>query len=525
MSFLSDIFGGGSDAPPPPPPMTTPVPNYGPLVSSAQGISNSALGQSSNYNNTAGTIYGQYPTATAGYNTAQGLLPYNQAQTANANQTSQWAQAYADAASTLQNQQYQWAQSTYAQNQGQIQPIINSFTNTQEQLNGVAANDLTRYQTAFQPLEDSLIKEAKDLGTPERMAANRGRAMAAVAQNYEAQRQNTMRDLESYGINPGSVRYAGLDTGVRTAQAAAEAAAANQSDLATQEQARAAQAQALGIGQADVGQGLAAANLGLGAGTAAVNSALGVTNSGATTMGLPTQYGQLAQGWASPAVSALGVGAQYAGINPSALNSGVGYLNAGTGLYNAGTAAGTLGLGYANLGNTALGTAGNLQNTGFQNSLGQYNANLGQYNAQLKQFDANQQASSGLGSMLGAGAGLLSLGTGGGSTIGAKLLGFAGGGDVPAQASPSAGQATDDVPARLSAGEYVLPRDVVSWLGEEKLQGLINKAREAKQGSTARPQMRQALPGAPTYMSPGAMAMGAGRAPGAMGATRALPMR
>jgi hypothetical protein len=51
--------------------------------------------------------------------------------------------------------------------------------------------------------------------------------------------------------------------------------------------------------------------------------------------------------------------------------------------------------------------------------------------------------------------------------------------------SASKGAITDDVPARLNAGEFVLPKDVVSWLGEEKLHKLIMSTREKQKQTVA----------------------------------------
>src|ERR1700747_3518239 len=68
-------------------------------------------------------------------------------------------------------------------------------------------------------------------------------------------------------------------------------------------------------------------------------------------------------------------------------------------------------------------------------------------------------------------------------------IGLAFGGGVPPQASPSGGQAVDDVPADLTAGEFVIPKDVVEWKGMEHFYKLMDQAREgrakAKGGATA----------------------------------------
>jgi hypothetical protein len=77
-----------------------------------------------------------------------------------------------------------------------------------------------------------------------------------------------------------------------------------------------------------------------------------------------------------------------------------------------------------------------------------------------------------------------------------------GGGAVPVEMSPSGGAATDDVdavapggPAKLNAGEFVMPQDATSWYGEKFLQNLILKARNEKAGAGAKPQQKPAAGG------------------------------
>jgi hypothetical protein len=69
------------------------------------------------------------------------------------------------------------------------------------------------------------------------------------------------------------------------------------------------------------------------------------------------------------------------------------------------------------------------------------------------------------------------------------------GGGIPMGVSPSHGQNVDDVPARLNAGEFVVPRDVASWKGQEFFQNLIKKSRALSAGAPAKPSMKPPLPG------------------------------
>ena len=79
------------------------------------------------------------------------------------------------------------------------------------------------------------------------------------------------------------------------------------------------------------------------------------------------------------------------------------------------------------------------------------------------------------------------------------------GGRVPMQASPSQGRQTDDVPARLNAGEFVIPKDVAAWKGQEFFQKLIDGSRKKRvTGSPAQGQMKPPLSGPPRFVSQGA---------------------
>jgi hypothetical protein len=156
-------------------------------------------------------------------------------------------------------------------------------------------------------------------------------------------------------------------------------------------------------------------------------------------------------------------------------------------------------IGNTNMVNT---TGASTMGTGLQwGQLGQQYAGLGNqsiagigktfgdiYQGQVSQADAETQ---GLYGLAGAAVGAV------GSYFNPlnKLIpkAFAEGGAIPQSASPTQGIAVDDVPARLSPGEFVVPKDVVQWKGEEHFQKLIDQSREKRQEATAKPDIR-ALP-------------------------------
>ena len=79
------------------------------------------------------------------------------------------------------------------------------------------------------------------------------------------------------------------------------------------------------------------------------------------------------------------------------------------------------------------------------------------------------------------------------------------GGAVPVHASPSFGVVTDDVPAMLTAHEFVIPKDVATWKGHEFYAKHIDQARKAAQAFANRDDIGgEAAPGipqAPTFVS------------------------
>ena len=84
-------------------------------------------------------------------------------------------------------------------------------------------------------------------------------------------------------------------------------------------------------------------------------------------------------------------------------------------------------------------------------------------------------------------------------------LGATTGGTVPVHASPSMGATTDDVPAMLTANEFVVPKDVATWIGHKALAGQIDKARQEQQRFAGRDDIGgepvHAIPQHPTFVS------------------------
>jgi hypothetical protein len=73
------------------------------------------------------------------------------------------------------------------------------------------------------------------------------------------------------------------------------------------------------------------------------------------------------------------------------------------------------------------------------------------------------------------------------------------GGVIPHEASPSHGKVPDDVLVGATAGEFVIPADVIAWKGQEWAHKEVDKARKTK-GELMMAQ--QAIPTGPQQSVP-----------------------
>jgi hypothetical protein len=370
-------------------------------------------------------------------------------------------QAYA-----LGEQQLQWTQQVW----NQEQPLMDASEQQQmalsaeeqaslQQSDAESAQQYQQYETTYAPLEASYVNQAENWASPQATAEARGQAMSDVAEQGQAGLNTAAETLRSYGINPGSGRYAALYTGAQPMLGAAEAAA------------------------------------------------------GTTT--------------------AQNLRLQQMGLESGAINTGRGLVNASEGLTNAGTGAGSAASGSAsgaaNTANTNLSTGSTAMtnpaqwfNAGANNMNSYVNAVNGYNNSQAAFNEAGASEMGGFGSAAGGIAGMLLKYEGGGMvdptltpTQGGGAtgipsapvmpLGATTGGSVPVHSSPSMGSAVDDVPAMLTANEFVIPKDVAMWVGHKALGGYIDKARKEQQHFASRDDVggepTAAIPQHPTFVS------------------------
>jgi hypothetical protein len=336
----------------------------------------------------------------------------------------------------LAKKQQAWAEKTYADNKEISDVVIQKAMGALDKQTADADRARQRYQTIFEPLEEQLAYDAETYASPARQEYEAGKAEADVAAQFEQARTTAAQRLEGFGVDPSQTRQGALDLGTRIAEAAAQASAGNQARTQTENIGRALRSEAINVGRGYPGQINASQQGANAAGQQGVNTGLATTASGAQTMGT-------GQGWQ------------------------------GTG-------------------NQGLATWGNILNQGYQN--------------QMAQFEADQNASSGWGNVLGTGLGFAAsfLEEGGVIPEPGSVQRFADGGQpIPEEMSPSGGAIPDDIPAeidgqapaRLNAGEFVVPQDVVKWVGEKGMQQFILKARkELEGGNGERPAQPEIAP-------------------------------
>jgi len=301
-------------------------------------------------------------------------------------------------------EQLDWAREQDNRNQGILQEVLDVQLPAMRAQFDQAQSDRARYESIFRPMEDAFAAEAQNYDTPERRAEYRGKAIADVNTQFDAARRNSLQRLESYGVDPSMTRNAALDIGTRTAQAAAQAGAATQSDVRVENTGRALRSDAINMGRGALSNAAGFYGQAVGSGGAAQQGAYGATGAGA-----------------------------------GAVQSSLGF--SGQALQGYGQGAGILTQGYGN---------------------------------QMDNYNARSANSAGLlqgvGGILGGAA---ALADGGPAPEPGHPMGQAI--DPMADVNGPGDGTSDEIPAMLSNGEYVIPEDVVRAKGEEFFDKLLEK--------------------------------------------------
>lgn len=354
-------------------------------------------------------------------------------------------------------------------------PIINSLSGVMNQASGLATNQYgwaeNQYGTDTGVTYPVVNQQTGEAGN-----------QLGYGNNIEGQYTNTYMPLEDQFANQAE-NYAS-DSNIATQMGTAEGTAAQAQDAARANTEQTLEGYGINPGSGrfagteaalQAQKGAAVAGAGNTARQATINTGLGLES------------------------TAIGQGQTGATLGNSAVNTGISAGSQGVTNQLATTASGAATMGtaptYMSAATGAGSAATNAMNASYQN--------------QLAQFQANQNASSGIGSMLGMGVAGLS------AMKGTSLLPLAfakRGGAVPAvpvdydhdgdddnmpgndgtaggflnaNRSPSHGAVTDDIAAHagpqainLNAGEFVIPKDVVHHFGTRHFTKIIQQARK-----------------------------------------------
>lgn len=315
---------------------------------------------------------------------------------------------------------YAWGKDQVANNGNLINDINSGLKDISGTFVSAGKDALAKGQQTVDDATGYLKDQRDRYRDPNYVANSMGGAQAQVGQAFDQARNASIQELEGYGVNPAATRFAGLDATARMQRAAAQVSAGTNEARNAETKADAANAALLGQGNTNIATGTSLTSAGTNAGQAQVQNNLAGTSSGANV---------------------LGTDLSWTGAN-----------------------------------STALGGASNTMNTSFSN--------------QATAAKASNDASSGVGSALGLAA-----------SVGGKFFGFAEGGAIPdspdqqgdgtggpvdPSMSPTGGAATDDVDAsapgmpeiKLNGGEFIIPKDVAGWLGEQAIRKMIMKARK-----------------------------------------------
>lgn len=290
--------------------------------------------------------------------------------------------------------------------------LINSNIGLMDTQSGIAKSEYQRYQDTYVPLENKLAEDARNFNTGAEQERQAGLASADVAKAFSGAAQQGLRAQGRFGLRPNADAFAATNSKLQATQAGTQAGAMTNARYAARDKGQQMQLNAI-----NVGKGLP--------GTAA-SAASGSVNASNVSGGL--QFG--------------------------ANNS-----------YNAGMASANS---FTNSGVNALGQAGNAYT-----ALSNYGLNS--YGMQSQQMAAIMNAAGTAFGYKAADGGSVEYADGGTPEYGVRYQD----GGPPAEGpgllhGPGTG-ISDDINAKVSRGEYIVPADVVKAKGVEFFDKLVSK--------------------------------------------------
>lgn len=376
---------------------------------------------------------------------------------------SEWALQLANIEQQLGQNTYNWANQQYGNTSALTDQTIGNYLGNSAAGQGMATQAINQYNQEGVPQIEDLFREANTYASPARIAQAEGAAESDAMQGSNAARLAAEQNLRSYGADPTSGRYAGLDEAQRMQAALGAVGAGQTAGLQTVQTGQGLRQQAVAAAEQLPGEAANALNESYSGLSGAENAGLANVNTGASALTTANNFMNTAMNLKYPPTGADS--ASSSSSNQSSQSSALGATPSSGG---------------------GGGGGGVIDNT------------------------ANQNFTGGPAHGGGGGGGYYS---GGGDVANGDDVNWMAiggtpttGGPVPRQASPSGGLQTDDIPARLNAHEFVIPQDVALWKGQEHFHKLINQSRQARQQvlsgpGAAKPSMGPPAKGSPRFVS------------------------
>lgn len=377
---------------------------------------------------------------------------------------SQLAYLLAQASAKYGDTVFNWAKNSLAPNTAVTDQAIGNYFDAAANQEAASKGMLGTYNNLYVPEESQLADLASQYGSTARQQFNAGQAIANSEQGSNAGLVDAQQQLQSFGVNPSSGVYQELAEAQKASAGAAGAAAGTTAATNTQQQGQNLLEQSIGVGQQLPGAAVNATNAASTANSGAVGAANANTTTGATALGAAEPY------------YATAVGLKYPGIGQTTSSTS----------QSSGQS--------TNQSANVSGNVSNSQPAGTGGGYGGYNP----FGFSVARGGAIPEYNDGGGAPMPSPAmapsnSAIPFDAAGGPIDGSAAVGGPStGGFVSKALSPSAGRQTDDIPARLNAGEFVVPRDVTAWMGQQHFQKLIAKSRADIARATAKPQMRPA---------------------------------
>ena len=185
---------------------------------------------------------------------------------------------------------------------------------TGEKQMAIADEYMARMKEKFYPQQEKILEEADKYNTEAERQRQAGLAMGDVYSEFNKQKQANNMQMASYGINPTSGRYAGMQNANQVMEAATAAAAGTKARTAAEQLGWAKRMDAIGLGQGLPGNQATSVGLGLNAGTSSLAAGnTGLNAYGALSSSAAQGYGGAMQGWQG--VGNLGVQNYNAQVN------------------------------------------------------------------------------------------------------------------------------------------------------------------------------------------------------------------